>query len=129
ADYAAGARETPTLDRPFNDRIPVSTLRRVEETIRRLEAAPPPRSITVALDDAGMTKVTVSVLADGVRITVPEGSAAPASLVGDLERSLSARGFDLSGQNPQQRHQHAEPDETLPFAVPPRRPERSGVRI
>jgi hypothetical protein len=77
--------------------VPSRMLQRIEDAVRRLENAPPPRSITLTIDDQGLTRITVSVLSDGVRLTVPDGSQTPTGLVQDLEQALSDRGFELSG--------------------------------
>lgn len=132
ADTAPSERSTGGAAASASGRpeVPSSTLRRVEETIRRLENAPPPRSITVTVDDAGLHRVTVSLHADGVRLTVPDGASTDSSLVSELERALSSRGFDMSGQD--RRHQQPEQDDAAgftPTAPPTRRTDATGVRL
>ncbi|MGF1666968.1 MAG: hypothetical protein ACFCVC_11940 [Acidimicrobiia bacterium] len=112
--------------------VPSGMLQRVEDAVRRLENAPPPRSITLTIDDQGLTRVTVSVLSDGVRLTVPEGSQAPSGLVQDLEQALSSHGFEMSRDGEQQKR-HRPDDEEMPFGAPPAQPRRTtadtGVRL
>ncbi len=86
---------------------PSSALRRVEEAVRRLENAAPPRTITVTVDDHGLHRVTVSLMSDGVRLTVPDGATTDPQLVADMERALESRGFDMSG-----RRRGGSPDQT-----------------
>lgn len=103
--------------------VPSSTLRRVEDAIRRLEHAPPPRTITIAVDEQGLHRVTVSLHSDGVRLSIPTGASTDVGLVAELERSLEHRGFDLSGRGQhgrQQQQQHDEAERFVPTA--PRRP-------
>jgi hypothetical protein len=112
--------------------VPSGMLQRIEDAVRRLENAPPPRSITLSIDDQGLTRVTVSMLSDGVRLTVPEGSQTPTGLVQDLEQALSSRGFELSRDGEQQKR-HRPDDDDLPFGAPPaplrRTTADTGVRI
>lgn len=93
--------------------IPATTLHRVENAIRHLENAPPPRTITVTVDDQGLHRVTVSLHADGVRLSIPDGASTDTAMIADLERSLESRGFDLSGR--EQRRRHPQPDEADRF--------------
>lgn len=87
--------------------VPSSVLRRVEEAVRRLENAPPPRTITITVDDHGLHRVTVSLMSDGVKLSVPDGAATDPQLVSDMERALESRGFDMSG-----RQRRRSPDQT-----------------
>lgn len=87
--------------------VPSSVLRRVEDAVRRLENAPPPRTITITVDDHGLHRVTVSLMSDGVKLSVPDGAATDPQLVTDMERALESRGFDMSG-----RQHRRSPDQT-----------------
>lgn len=109
--------------------VPSTMIQRVEEVVRRLENAPPPRSITLSIDDQGLTKVTVSVLSDGVRLTVPEGSQTPNGLVGQLERALESRGFDLSQDGRRQRPQDDQPQAPWTPPAAPRRPSETDAAV
>jgi hypothetical protein len=111
----------PTLSSgevPGGSHVPSGMLQRIEDAVRRLENAPPPRSITLTIDDQGLTRVTVSMLTDGVRLTVPEGSQAPSGLVQDLEQALSNRGFELS-RDGQQQQRHRPDDDDVPLGASP----------
>jgi hypothetical protein len=99
-----------TTQEPVADLVPQNTLRRVEQAIRSLENAPPPRSITVTVDDAGLHRVTVSLVADGVQLSVPDGASTDSGLVRALERTLESRGFDMSGNGGRQRGQQNRDD-------------------
>jgi hypothetical protein len=72
-------------------------LHRIEETIRRLEQGPPPRAITLDLEELGVGRLIVSVQSDGIRLAAADGSVIPASLLAELENALAGRGFDLAG--------------------------------
>lgn len=115
--------------------VPESTLRRVEEAVRRLENAPPPRSITIAVDDHGVHRVTVSLLADGVRLTVPDGGTTDPRLVQQMEHALESRGFDMSGGRQRQPPDDRDPADTFrpqgfqPQGSHPKRPDGEGLRL
>jgi hypothetical protein len=124
-DRAAGSDRT--------SQVPATTLHRVESAIRQLENAPPPKTITITVDDQGLHKVTVSLHADGVRLSVPDGASTDARLITDLEHTLESRGFDLGGRN-DRRGRQQRPDEADRFvptapAQRTRGTDDSGVRI
>jgi hypothetical protein len=99
--------------------VSAAIIERIETMVRRLENAPPPRSVTVDLEDLGAPRITVTLTADGVRLSVPEAPSSPTTLLSDLEAALAARGFDLAGGDDRHRRGRHPEDETTTF-VPPR---------
>ena len=78
--------------------LPAASLaHRIEETIRRLEQGPPPRSITLDLEELGAGRLTVSVGPDGVRLSAGESQSIPSGLLDELERALADGGFEMAG--------------------------------
>jgi hypothetical protein len=129
-DQAAPTSATTAPVTDAGHRVPSAMMQRVEEAIRHLENAPPPRSLTLTIDEQGMTRITISLLADGVRLSVPEGAQTSSALVNDLEQALSSRGFDLS-KDGRPRDDQQQPDEADMFqpTAPSRRPAETGVRL
>ena len=87
-------------------------LDRVVEAVRELAGSRPPRSIAVRLDDLGGVRVTVSLRADGIHLSVPTARADHQALLGDLTLALGRAGFDLAGStwSDAERHRGAPPD-------------------
>jgi hypothetical protein len=52
----------------------------------------------------------VSLVADGVQLSVPDGASTDSGLVRALERTLESRGFDMSGNGGRQRGQENRDD-------------------
>ncbi len=87
-------------------------LDRVVEAVRELAGSRPPRSIAVRLDDLGGVRITVSLRADGIHLSVPTARADHQALLGDLTMALGRAGFDLAGSawSDTERHRGAPPD-------------------
>jgi hypothetical protein len=103
-------------------------IRRVEETIQRLEQGPPPRAIVLDLAELGGSRITVAVTPDGIRLSVPEGSTTPPRLIAELEQALSAGGFDLADHRGGRRPQEEDPRGWRPQPATTRN-DRSGIRL
>ncbi len=100
--------------------------RRVEEAVRQLEAAPPPSSVTMVIEELDL-RLTVAIRPDGVHLTAP-GAEAP-TLIRSLEEALRSRGFDLSGRQ-RGRQGHEQPEApAIPFAPRPTTRPASGLRL
>lgn len=100
--------------------------RRVEDAVRQLEAAPPPSSVTMVIDELDL-RLTVAIRPDGVHLSAP-GPEAPA-LIRSLEEALHSRGFDLSGRQ-RGRQGHERPDSpAIPFARRPTKRPATGLRL
>lgn len=100
--------------------------RRVEEAVRQLEAAPPPSSVTMVIEELDL-RLTVAIRPDGVHLTAP-GAEAP-TLIRSLEEALRSRGFDLSGRQ-RGRQGHEQPEApAIPFAPRPTIRPASGLRL
>jgi hypothetical protein len=100
--------------------------RRVEEAVRQLEAAPPPSSVTMVIEELDL-RLTVAIRPDGVHLSAPGPQAA--MLVRSLEDALQSRGFDLSGRHRgHQEHQPSEAPVLRPAPRPTNRP-AAGLRL
>jgi hypothetical protein len=100
--------------------------RRVEEAVRQLEAAPPPRSVTMVIEELDL-RLTVAIRPDGVHLTAPGPEAQ--TLIRSLEEALRSRGFDLSGRQ-RGRQGHEQPEApVIHFAPRPTTRPASGLRL
>lgn len=131
---AATAPEAPARPAPAVAQAPLSSAaRRVAEAVERIEQAPPPRSVTLRLDDLDGLRVTVSVRADGIRLAASEPGHE--ALMSQLERAVAARGFEMAGSPSGEQRRQTDPD-SIPFGWPAtggprRRPaaDPSGIRL
>lgn len=100
--------------------------RRVEEAVRQLEAAPPPSSVTMVIEELDL-RLTVAIRPDGVHLSAPGPEAQ--TLIRSLEEALHSRGFDLSGRQ-RGRQGHEQPEApAIPSTPRPTTRPASGLRL
>jgi hypothetical protein len=131
--HVDAAHPTPVQaasDLPHREGPSTEMVRRVEDAVRRIEQAPPPRAITLTFDEG--TRVTVSIHTDGVRLSIPEGASTPPALVSDLEQALAGRGFSMADGGAGHRRREPEPEAPIPIPTPsstkPAQPDQ-GLRL
>jgi hypothetical protein len=131
ASTAAAHAPASEVTRQTQDGPSADMIRRVEDAVRKVEQAPPPRAITLTFEEG--TRVTVSVHTEGVRISVPDGASTSPRLIADLEQALAGRGFTMAGGGSgQPRRDQPEPERfaSVP-AAPPVKPAQTdqGLRL
>lgn len=118
ADVArSGARSPEVLS---------TAARRVEEAVKQLEAAPPPSSVTMVIEELDL-RLTVAIRPDGVHLSAP-GPEAP-TLIRSLEEALQSRGFDLSGRQRGRQDREQPEAPAIPFAPRPTTRPSTGLRL
>lgn len=104
---------------------------RIEAIARHLEAQPPPRSVTIRVDDGQPLLITVSVRTEGVHLGVAGAKVADLPWLHTVARQLTDSGFSFAGFSDQHHDDAQQPD---PYEPPDRRPRsrqsrRGGLRL
>jgi hypothetical protein len=103
-----------TMTAPMRGLPPTPLARRIAEVVRILEHAPPPRSLTVSLDELDGARLTISLRAGLVHISGDVPALNDRSWIGELGSALARHGFQLADREDSPRQRWQPPDGPLP---------------